>query len=485
MQPILPIIIAGGTGTRLWPLSRQLHPKQCLSLLENSSLLQSTLERLAHLQHLPAVIICNEAHRFLIAEQLREKTIPHNGIILESMGKNTAPAIALGALHALTLKDQTSNENTDLDPLLLILPADHHIQHAEAFCQTLASASELAQANHIITFGVSPTHPETGYGYIKTGSEIEKNKNNPLISFHVDSFTEKPDLATAKQYLTNKAYFWNSGIFLIKASVYLSELKQHQSDILSACQKAMTHSQQDLDFIRVEPNAFNACPSNSIDYAIMEKTHRAVMVPLRNHWSDVGSWSALWTISDKDDLGNSLHGDVINLHSHNTFVHAENKLVTIIGLNNLVVVETKDAVLIADKDHVQQVKNVVAQLEARNRIEHKQHREVCRPWGKYDLIDQGEHFQVKRLSVKPGGKLSTQMHHHRAEHWIVVSGTAKITNGGQELLLSPNQSTYIPIGSIHSLENPGKIPLEMIEVQSGTYLEEDDIIRFSDHYGRK
>ncbi|WP_298774910.1 mannose-1-phosphate guanylyltransferase/mannose-6-phosphate isomerase [uncultured Shewanella sp.] len=485
MQAILPIIIAGGTGTRLWPLSREHYPKQCLSLLEDTSLLQGTLERLKTLPHLPAIIICNEAHRFLIAEQLREKNIPHNGIILEPTGKNTAPATALGALHAIALKENNKNEQNNVDPLLLILPADHHIQHAEAFCQTLAKASKLAQADHIVTFGVSPTHPETGYGYIKVGTKIKTCHEQELDSFTVNSFTEKPDLITAKTYLNDKQYFWNSGIFLMKASVYLNELKQYQAAILTACQHAMANAQQDLDFIRIDPHAFNACPSNSIDYAIMEKTHRAVMAPLHHSWSDVGSWSALWDISDKDKSGNSLKGDVININSHNTFVQADNKLIAIVGLKDLIVIETKDAVLIAKKDQVQQVKEVVAHLEKQNRIEHKQHREVFRPWGKYDLIDKGEHFQVKRLSVKPGGKLSTQLHHHRAEHWIVVSGTAKITNGDKQLLLSANESTYIPIGTIHSLENSGKDDLEIIEVQSGTYLEEDDIVRFNDHYGRQ
>lgn len=484
MQAILPIIIAGGTGTRLWPLSREHNPKQCLSLLGDTSLLQNTLERLKTLPHLPAIVVCNEAHRFLIAEQLRERDIAHNGIILEPTGKNTAPAIALGALHASTLQDKKTQDLDKSDPLLLVLPADHHIQHAEAFCHTLEQASKLAQADHIVTFGVSPTHPETGYGYIKVGAKIETCHKQEGDSFTVNSFKEKPDLTTATTYLNDKQYFWNSGIFLMKASVYLSELKLHQADIFTACQNAMAHSQQDLDFIRIEPNAFHHCPSNSIDYAIMEKTHRAVMTPLHQSWSDVGSWSALWDISDKDKSGNSLKGDVININSHNTLVQAENKLIAIIGLKDLIVVETKDAVLIAKKDQVQHVKDVVAHLEEQNRIEHKQHREVFRPWGKYDLIDEGEHFQVKRLSVKPGGKLSTQLHHHRAEHWIVVSGTAKITNGDKQLLLSANESTYIPIGTIHSLENPGNIALEMIEVQSGTYLEEDDIVRFSDHYGR-
>ncbi|WP_299004379.1 mannose-1-phosphate guanylyltransferase/mannose-6-phosphate isomerase [uncultured Shewanella sp.] len=490
MQAILPIIIAGGTGTRLWPLSREHYPKQCLPLLGNTSLLQNTLERLKTLPHLPAIVICNEAHRFLIAEQLRERNLAHNGIILEPAGKNTAPAIALGALHASTLQNKKTDNLDEIDPLLLVLPADHHIEQAEAFCQTLAKASTLAQSDHIVTFGISPTHPETGYGYIKVGAKIKTYHEQEFDSFKVEafkveSFKEKPNLTTAKTYLNDKQYFWNSGIFLIKASVYLSELKQHQADIYTACQNAMAHSQQDLDFIRVEPNAFHHCPSNSIDYAIMEKTLNAVMVPLPHAWSDVGSWSALCDISDKDKFGNSFKGDVININSHNTFVQAENKLITIIGLTDLIVVETKDAVLIAKKDQVQQVKKVVAHLEEKNRIEHKQHREVFRPWGKYDLIDQGEHFQVKRLSVKPGGKLSTQLHHHRAEHWIVVSGTAKITNGEKQLLLSANESTYIPIGTIHSLENPGKIALEIIEVQSGTYLKEDDIVRFSDHYGRR
>ncbi|MCL1124690.1 mannose-1-phosphate guanylyltransferase/mannose-6-phosphate isomerase [Shewanella surugensis] len=480
MEQILPIIIAGGVGSRLWPLSRQLYPKQCLSLLGDSSLLQTTLERLSDLPHQAAIVICNENHRFLIAEQLREKNIPNNGIILEPTSRNTAPAIALGALHALQLATLHPDKNTVKDPLLLVLPADHHIQDPKAFCLSIQKASPLAHEGNIVTFGILPTRAETGYGYIKAGAALKKG-----LGFNVDGFTEKPELSTAEAYLNSKRYYWNSGIFLVKASVYLEELKHHQADMLTACQQAMNNAQTDLDFIRVKPSAFEACPNNSIDYAIMEKTTKAVVMPIHNTWSDIGNWSTLWEIADKDTAGNSLHGDVINLNSHDTFVHAENKLVTIIGLNDLVVVETKDAVLISKKDHVQQVKDIVQQLEDNNRPEYRQHREVFRPWGKYDLLDHGAHFQVKRLSVKPGGKLSTQMHHHRAEHWVVVSGTAKITNGNQQLLLTENQSTYIPIGTIHSLENPGKIPLEMIEVQSGTYLEEDDIIRFSDEYGRK
>ncbi|MCL1160655.1 mannose-1-phosphate guanylyltransferase/mannose-6-phosphate isomerase [Shewanella chilikensis] len=467
---ILPVIMAGGSGSRLWPLSRQQFPKQFLTLLGNDSMLQTTVQRLKAIEHAPALVICNEEHRFSVAEQFRANSIQTSGIILEPVGRNTAPAIALAAMQALKKGD---------DPILLVLAADHVIKDEAAFCASVAQAVPFAQADKLVTFGIVPTSPETGYGYIKRG-EVQGDN----AGFSVAQFVEKPNLTTAQDYLASGEYYWNSGMFLFKASTYLTELKAHDPDMFSACEKAMEATQADLDFIRVDKAAFEACPDNSIDYAVMEKTTQAVVVPMDCAWSDVGSWSALWEVSDKDENGNACRGDVINVDTRNTYVYASEKLVTTIGLDDVVVVETKDAILVAKQSEVQQVKKIVEQLKAENRSEWQHHREVYRPWGKYDSIDNGERFQVKRITVKPGEKLSIQMHHHRAEHWIVVTGTAKVTNGDEELLLTENQSTYIPVGVIHALENPGKVPLELIEVQSGSYLGEDDIVRFEDRYGR-
>ncbi|WP_281213305.1 mannose-1-phosphate guanylyltransferase/mannose-6-phosphate isomerase [Shewanella insulae] len=467
---ILPVIMAGGSGSRLWPLSRQQFPKQFLTLLGNNSMLQTTAQRLKGIEHAPALVICNEEHRFSVAEQFRANAIKTSGIILEPVGRNTAPAIALAAMQAI--------DNGD-DPLLLVLAADHVIKDEAAFCASVEKAMPFAQADKLVTFGIVPTAPETGYGYIKRGDVHGDN-----AGFSVAQFVEKPNLETAQDYLTSGEYYWNSGMFLFKASVYLAELKTHRPDIYSACEQAMSATQVDLDFIRVDKAAFEACPDDSIDYAVMEQTSQAVVVPMDCGWSDVGSWSALWEVSDKDEHGNACRGDVINLNTRNTYVHTTEKLVTTIGLDDVVVVETKDAILVAKQSEVQEVKNIVAQLKAEERSEWQHHREVYRPWGKYDSIDNGDRFQVKRITVKPGEKLSIQMHHHRAEHWIVVTGTAKVSNGDKELLLTENQSTYIPVGVIHALENPGKVPLELIEVQSGSYLGEDDIVRFEDRYGR-
>lgn len=465
---ILPVIMAGGSGSRLWPLSRQLFPKQFLTLNGEHSMLQATALRLSGIEHNAPVVICNEEHRFSVAEQFRTSNINNSGIILEPVGRNTAPAIALAALNAV--------KNGD-DPLLLVLAADHVIKNEDAFCQSVEKAKALAEQGKLVTFGIVPTAPETGYGYIQGGEAISD-------AFAVNEFVEKPDLATAEQYLASGDYYWNSGMFMFKASVYLSELKMHRPDIFEACEKSIAHTEADIDFIRVDKAAFEACPDDSVDYAVMEKTSHAVVVPMDCGWSDVGSWSALWDIEDKDENGNALKGDVIAVNSTNSYVNAEEKLVAIVGLDDVVVVETKDAVLVAKKSEVQQVKKIVNQLKAEERSEFKLHREVYRPWGKYDSVDNGERFQVKRITVKPGAKLSVQMHHHRAEHWIVVSGTAMVTNGDKQIMLTENQSTYIPIGVVHALENPGKVELELIEVQSGSYLGEDDIVRFEDRYGR-
>jgi mannose-1-phosphate guanylyltransferase len=467
---ILPVIMAGGSGSRLWPLSRQQFPKQFLTLLGNHSMLQTTAQRLKGIEHAPALVICNEEHRFSVAEQFRSNGIKTSGIILEPVGRNTAPAIALAAIQALKSGD---------DPLLLVLAADHVIKDEVAFCASVAQAGPFAQADKLVTFGIVPTVPETGYGYIKRG-DVQGTETG----FTVAQFVEKPNLATAQDYLASGEYYWNSGMFLFKASTYLAELKTHRPDMFRACEQAMTATQVDLDFIRIDKAAFESCPDDSVDYAVMEKTTQAVVVPMDCGWSDVGSWSALWEVSDKDEHGNACRGDVINVDTRNTYVHASEKLVTTIGLDDVVVVETKDAILVAKQSQVQQVKKIVEQLKAEDRSEWQHHREVYRPWGKYDSIDNGDRFQVKRITVKPGEKLSIQMHHHRAEHWIVVTGTAKVTNGDKDILLTENQSTYIPVGVIHALENPGKVPLELIEVQSGSYLGEDDIVRFEDRYGR-
>lgn len=472
-NPILPVIMAGGSGSRLWPLSRQLFPKQFLTLYGNNSMLQETALRLKGINHKAPLVICNEEHRFSVAEQFRVKGIENSGIILEPFGRNTAPAIALAAIEAMKGGD---------DPLLLVLAADHVIKNTKAFCQTISNAQSSAMLDKLVTFGIVPTAPETGYGYIKRGQESDgAGEGN---AFNVEQFVEKPNLATAQQYVDSKEYYWNSGMFMFKASIYLQELKKHQPEIYTACENAMSQTQSDIDFVRIDQTAFEQCPDDSIDYAVMEKTAQAVVVPMDCNWSDVGSWSALWDIQEKDSDGNVAIGDTITIDTKNSYINADNKLVATIGLEDVVVVETKDAVLVADKSKVQQVKQVVEQLKQSNRIESSSHREVYRPWGKFDSVDEAKRFKVKRITVKPGAKLSLQMHHHRAEHWVVVSGTAKVKNGDSELILTENQSTYIPIGAVHSLENPGKVDLELIEVQSGSYLGEDDIVRFEDKYGR-
>lgn len=465
---IVPVIMAGGSGTRLWPLSRAQHPKQFLKLSPDGyTLLQATLLRLKNLSCEEPILICNEEHRFLAAEQMREIGISAK-IILEPEGKNTAPAVALAAAY---------QNKKDKDSILLVLAADHVIQNQTAFEQGIHQAIELANNNKLVTFGIVPTHAETGYGYIEKGTEI-------LSGYSVKKFVEKPSLDVAEQYLASGLFLWNSGMFMFKTGIFLEQLSQYAHDIYETCEKSIEDTTLDLDFIRINAEIFSQCRSDSIDYAVMEKTQDAVVIPLDAAWSDVGSWSALWDIQNKDEHGNVLHGDVISIDSKNSYCHSNNKLVSLLGVENIIVIETKDAVLVADKSKVQDIKKIVESLKKENRTEHFNHREVYRPWGKYDSIDHSSRYQVKRITVKPGEKLSIQMHHHRSEHWIVVSGTAKIHKGKESFLLTENQSTYIPLGEIHALENPGKLPLELIEVQSGSYLGEDDIVRFEDIYGR-
>lgn len=468
---LLPVIMAGGSGSRLWPLSRDLMPKQFLNLDGQSTMLQATVKRLNGLETLAPLVICNEEHRFIAAEQLRQIHQLDNNIILEPAGRNTAPAIALAAMATL---------KKGVDPLLLVLAADHMIANDHEFRRVVSTAIPCALQNKLVTFGIVPTAPETGYGYIQAASAADVATEGTVYA--VKQFVEKPNLQTAEAYLASGDYYWNSGMFLFKASVYLDNLKRYRPDIFAACELAMADVDPDLDFIRVNKEAFLQCPDDSIDYAVMEKTDSAVVVPLNAGWSDVGSWSSLWEVSEKNLDGNSHKGDVLSFNSRNNYVFAETGLVATVGLENTIVVQTKDAVLVASKDHVQDVKAIVQDLKKLGRPEHRVHREVYRRWGKQDSIDTGYRYQVKRITVMPEQKVSMQMHHHRSEHWIVVSGTAKVVINNEERLLSENQSIYIPLGSAHALENPGKIPLELIEVQSGAYLGEDDIVRFSEGY---
>ncbi|WP_299200241.1 mannose-1-phosphate guanylyltransferase/mannose-6-phosphate isomerase [uncultured Amphritea sp.] len=472
---MIPVIMAGGSGTRLWPLSRTQYPKQFLALNSDLSMLQETVRRLGGVSQVS--LICNEEHRFLAAEQMRVLN-QSCSIFLEPVGRNTAPAIALAAIDAV---------NKGLGgECLLVLAADHVIEDEHAFQQVIAQAEPLAKEGMLVTFGIVPQHPETGYGYIKAdvSSPASEAKGEEHTAYSVSAFVEKPDLATAESYLTEGGYYWNSGMFMFRADRFLEELGKFRPDILEACQKAMVNTAADMDFVRVDAEAFSACPDESVDYAVMEKTDRAVVLPLDAGWSDVGSWAALWEIKDKDSSGNVFDGDVIAHGTTESFVMSSNRLVTTLGVDNLIIVDTPDALLVADKSKIQDVKKIVAEIKDAGRNETFQHREVYRPWGKYDSIDLGERYQVKRITVKPGARLSVQKHHHRAEHWIVVSGTAMVTRGKETFLVTENQSTYIPLGEIHCLENPGKVELELIEIQSGSYLGEDDIVRLEDQYGR-
>lgn len=465
---MIPVILSGGSGTRLWPLSRASYPKQFLALAGDRTLLQDTVLRLDGVAEMQApLLICNEEHRFLVAEQMRGIGCSPRGILLEPVARNTAPAVALAALLA------------DPDDVLLVLPADHVIAETKVFQAAIAVAVEHATRGELVTFGVVPDRAETGYGYI-----YAERQQNSREAARVERFVEKPDAATAQAYIDSGHYYWNSGMFAFRAGVYLTELGRWRPDILAACEQAMGKVTDDLDFGRVDTAAFTACPAESIDYAVMEHTDKAVMVPLQAGWNDVGSWSALWDLASRCEQGNAVSGDVLAVDTHNSYLHAENRLLATVGVSDLIVVETNDAILVAHRDRVQDVKEVVRQLKDSSRTEADSHRKVFRPWGYYDSIAKNHRYQAKRIVVNPGAKLSLQKHRHRAEHWVVVQGTALVTRGDEQLTLEVNQSTYIPVGMVHSLENRSAEALEIIEVQTGDYLGEDDIIRLEDKYGR-
>ena len=466
---LTPVLLSGGVGSRLWPVSREAHPKQFLPLAGELSMLQGTLQRTSGLEATAPLVVCNEEHRFMVAEQLRQVDLQASALILEPQGRNTAPAVALAALQVVA---------TDPDALLLVLPADHLIQNVDAFAAAVGKAIPLAQKGRLVTFGVVPASPETGYGYIKCGSALEEDL------YDLERFVEKPDAATAQAYLDSGNYLWNSGMFLLRAATYLEQLAKYAPEILACCRRAMEKASVDLDFVRPDAQAFDECPSDSIDYAVMEKTDAGAVVSLDCGWSDVGAWSALWDVAQRDAHGNVCKGDVVVDNCSGSYFRSESRLVAATGVENLVVVETADAVLVADRARVQDVKRIVNRLKAQQRPEVSLHRRVYRPWGSYESLVVSDRFQVKRIVVTPGQTLSLQMHHHRAEHWIVVHGTAEVTCEDKVFMLGEDESTYIPLGHKHRLANPGHIPLEVIEVQSGAYLGEDDIVRFEDVYGR-
>ncbi len=468
---LYPVILSGGSGTRLWPMSRSALPKQLLPLAGDRTMVQETVLRLAGLPDMgQPLVVCNNEHRFLIAEQMREIEVALNGIFLEPVGRNTAPAAAVAALHLV---------KSDPDAVMLLLPADHLIRDVAAFHAAVAEGMKAVAAGFLVTFGIVPDGPETGYGYIQRGESLA-----PGGAYQVARFVEKPDRDKAEAFLASGDYYWNSGMFLFRCGQFLEEMEHFRPDILTACELALGASVLDLDFRRLGKAEFQACPSDSIDYALMEHTAHAAVVPTDIGWNDIGAWSALWEVGAKDGSGNVVRGDVYLDGVGNSLVRAESRMVAAIGVDNLLIVETPDAVLVADKSRAQDVKKVVEQLKAAGRSEHEFHTRVYRPWGWFEGIDAGERFQVKRIMVKPGEKLSLQMHHHRAEHWVVVSGTARVTCDDNVMILSENQSTYIPLGSTHRLDNPGKMPLHLVEVQSGSYLGEDDIVRFEDVYKR-
>jgi mannose-1-phosphate guanylyltransferase/mannose-6-phosphate isomerase len=466
-----PVVLCGGSGTRLWPMSRRLLPKQFLPLVSERSMLQDTVLRLSGLETADPILVSNNEHRFLVAEQLREIGVKPGAQILEPVGRNTAPAVAAAALAAIA---------RDPDAILLVLAADHLIRDVYRFQDAIRGAERLAAAGKLVTFGIAPDHPATGYGYIERGDAIPGHDG----AYVVARFVEKPDRAKAEGFLANGRFSWNSGMFVFSAKRVLAELGRHAPKILAAATASWEKAARDLDFHRLDAEAFGACPSDSIDYAVMEKTADAAVIPVDIGWSDVGSWSTLWEVSAKDERGNSVRGDVHLADTEGSFVRAEGRLVSVIGVRDLIVVETEDAVLVTTRDAVQGVKDIVGHLDRSNRSEAVHHKRVYRPWGWYESVSDGDRYQVKRIMVKPGAALSLQMHHHRAEHWVVVSGTARVTRGEDTMLVSENESTYIPLGTKHRLENPGKVPLYLVEVQSGSYLGEDDIVRFEDVYKR-
>ncbi len=471
---MIPVILSGGSGTRLWPLSRKQRPKQFLPVVdEENTLLQSTLLRLQGLKSLQApIIVCNKDHRFMVAEQLHELGLEHQGILLEPIGRNTAPAIALSALHAL---------KADPDSMLLVLPADHVISNIQAFHNAIEAAEKTAKQGKLVTFGIVPNKAETGYGYIKYNKH---QLDSEQISYKVEQFVEKPDQATAESYLKDGHYLWNSGMFMFQATSYLDSIRQYQPEILQSSDSALEKARKDIDFIRIDSDSFSRSPNISIDNAIMEKANNIALIPLDAGWNDVGSWPAVWEVGQQDPQGNVIRGNSMLHNAKNNLIYTEKRLVALVGVEDLVVVDTKDATLVMHKNHAQEIKEIVQRLVDKNASEALSHSEVYRPWGSYDCIDVGHRFQVKRITVNPGAKLSLQKHHHRAEHWVIVKGTAEVTCDDKTFLLTENQSTYIPLGSMHRLANPGKIPLEMVEVQSGGYLNEDDIERYDDQYGR-